>query len=154
MIDLNGNEAAKPNPALQPLGVLIGTWATVGIHPLLPGKTLHGRTSFTWIAGGAFLLMESRTDEPDIPSGLAIFGSDNATGECVMLYFDERNVSRRYEVRCHGHAWSWWRNAPDFSQRLTGTVSSDGRTMESHGQYSRDGAAWEPDLALTYTRVE
>src|SRR4051812_6463064 len=40
------NEATKPNPALAPLSVLIGTWHTVGTHPLVPGKTFHGRTSF------------------------------------------------------------------------------------------------------------
>ena len=42
--------------------------------------------------------MRSEIDEPEIPSGLAIFGSDNATGEYFMLYFDERGVSRKYNV--------------------------------------------------------
>ena len=67
-----GNEAAKPNPALEPLGVLIGTWNTVGTHPLVPGKTFHGRTSFAWLDGGAFLIMRSEIDEPEIPDGVAI----------------------------------------------------------------------------------
>ena len=89
------NEAAKPNPLLQPFSILVGTWNTVGTHPLAPGKTFHGRTSFSWIASGAFLLMESRIDEPEIPSGIAIFGTDDTTSECSMLYFDERGVSRR-----------------------------------------------------------
>ena len=47
------NEAAKPNPSLQPLSILVGTWETTGTHPLVPGKTFHGRTSFTWIENGA-----------------------------------------------------------------------------------------------------
>jgi hypothetical protein len=45
------------NPALAPLKVLVGTWNTVGAHPLVPGKTFHGQTSFAWIEGGAFLIM-------------------------------------------------------------------------------------------------
>ena len=71
-----------------------------------------------------------------------------------MLYFDERGVSRRYEVRMQDKTLTWWRNATDFSQRFTMTIDPDGRTMTSRGQYSRNGAAWEPDLELTHTRLE
>src|SRR6478609_7885638 len=93
-----GKEAVKPNPALAPMSALVGMWSTVGTHPLVPGKTFHGRTSFEWIEGGAFLLMRSEIDEPEIPSGIAIFGTDDETGECSMIYFDERGVSRHYET--------------------------------------------------------
>ena len=148
------NEAAKPNPSLGPLGVLVGMWNTIGTHPLVPGTTFHGHTSFAWIEGGAFLIMHSRIDEPEIPSGIAVFGSDDATGEWSMLYFDERGVSRRYEVSLRDNVLRWWRNAPGFSQRLTGTIAADGRTIVSRGELSRDGARWEPDLELTYTRVD
>jgi hypothetical protein len=146
------NEAAKPNPALASLSVLVGTWDTVGTHPLVPGKTFHGRTSFEWIEGGAFLIMRSQIDEPEIPSGIAVFGTDDASGECCMLYFDERGVSRRYEATFRDNEWRWWRNATGFSQRFVGSVAADGRTIVSHGELSRDGEHWEPDLALTYTR--
>lgn len=154
MSDTAANEAAKPNPALAPLGALVGTWTTVGTHPLVPGTTFHGHTVFSWIEGGAFLVMRSEIDEPQIPSGIAIFGTDNATGACSMLYFDERAVSRHYEVSFHDQTWRWWRNDPDFSQRLVATISDDGRTMHARGEYSRDGTHWEPDLELTYTRTD
>jgi hypothetical protein len=148
------NEAAKPNPVLRPLSVLVGTWNTVGTHPLVPGTTFHGRTSFAWIEGGAFLIMHSQIDEPEIPSGIAVFGSDDTTGECSMMYFDERGVSRRYEVSLRDNVWKWTRNAPGFSQRFAATIAADGRTIISRGELSRDGASWEPDLQLTYTRVD
>ena len=154
MAELVTNEAAKPNPALRPLSVLVGTWKTIGTHPLVPGTTFHGRTSFAWIEGGAFLIMHSQIDEPEIPSGIAVFGRDDTTGECSMLYFDERGVSRRYEVSLEGKIWKWWRNAPGFSQRLAAVIAADGRTIVSRGELSRDGASWEPDLELTYTRVD
>ncbi|HKO17193.1 MAG TPA: hypothetical protein VJU87_13225 [Gemmatimonadaceae bacterium] len=154
MADPHTNEAAKPNPALQPLSVLVGAWNTVGTHPLVPGTTFHGRSSFGWLEGGAFLIMHSEIDEPDIPSAIAVFGSDDTTGECSMLYFDERGVSRRYEVSFRDYLWKWWRDAPGFSQRFTATISEDGRTIVGRGEYSRDGESWEPDLQLTYTRTE
>jgi hypothetical protein len=147
------NEAAKPNPALEGLRVLVGTWRTIGTHPLVPGTTFHGRTTFEWLDGGAFLIMHSEIDEPEIPSAIAVFGSDDTTGECSMLYFDERGVSRRYDVRLEENVWSWWRNAPGLSQRFTGTIAADGRTITGGGEMSRDGATWEPDLQLTYTRA-
>ena len=148
------NEAAKPNPRLQPLAVLVGAWNTVGTHPLVPGRTFHGRTTFAWMEGGAFLIMHSQIDEPEIPSGIAIFGTDDSTGECSMLYFDERGVSRRYEASVANGVWTWWRNTPDFSQRFTGKISADGRTIEGSGELSRDGGDWEGDLQLTYTRAD
>lgn len=148
-----GQEAAIPNPALSPLAWLIGTWTTQGTHPMVPGTVFHGRTSFDWLEGGAFLRMRSEIDEPQIPSGIAIIGSDDAVGTFSMLYFDERGVSRRYEVAIGDRSVTWWRSSPDFSQRCTCTLSTDGHTMQSTGELSRDGSSWEGDLALTYTRT-
>jgi hypothetical protein len=154
MAALIGNEAVKSNPALQSLNALVGMWNTIGTHPLVPGTTFHGRASFEWMEGGAFLIMRSEIDEPEIPSGIAVFGTDDSSGECSMLYFDERGVSRRYEVSCRDNVFMWWRNAPEFSQRMSGTIAADGRTITSRGELSRDGATWEPDLQLTYSRAD
>ncbi len=152
MIDTIGHEAAIPNPALEPLSFLIGEWRTEGSHPLLPGKVLRGRTSFAWCDGGAFLVMRSEIDEPEIPSGIAILGTDVDAKECSMLYFDERGVSRRYIVALRRDEWRWWRDSPGFSQRCTAQLVDDGKRMVSHGELNR-GNGWEPDLQLTYTRL-
>jgi len=148
------NEASIPNPKLKPLSALIGKWKTVGTHPLLPGTTFHGHTTFEWLEGGAFLIMHSEIAEPGIPSGNAIFGSDDDTGEYFMLYFDERGVSRKYEVTLRDDTLKWWRNAPGFSQRFSGTFVDGGRTIVGKGELSKDGSLWEGDLELTYTRAD
>jgi hypothetical protein len=147
-------EASIPNPTLKPLSFLIGEWTTVGTHGQVPGTTYHGRSSFAWLEGGAFLIMHSEIDEPGIPSGIAIFGSDDALGEYFMLYFDERGVSRRHDVSLHDKMVQWQRNAPGFSQRYTLTVEDDGQTIIGKGELSKDGVSWEKDLDLTYTRVK
>jgi hypothetical protein len=146
------SEASIPNPALKPFSLLIGNWKTVGNHPGIPNTTLHGHTSFSWLEGGAFMIMHSDIDEGGIPSGIAILGSDDATGEYLMLYFDERGVSRKLEVSFQDNVWKWWRNAPGFSQRYTHTIAGDGQTMTGKGELSKDGKTWEKDLELTYTR--
>ncbi len=147
-------EASIPNPALKPFSILVGQWNTTGKHPKFPGVTAHGRTIFEWLEGGAFLIMYSEIDEPGIPSGIAIFGSDESTEECYMLYFDERGVSRKLEATLQDNVWKWWRNAPGFSQRFTGMIVDDGDTIIGNGELSRDGATWEKDLDLTYKRVK
>jgi hypothetical protein len=148
------NEASIPNPALGPFGALVGRWKTIGTHPMVPDKTFHGHTSFEWAEGGAFLIMHSEIQEPEIPSAVAVFGSDDSAGEYFMLYFDERGVSRKYDVSLRDNVWKWWRNAAGFSQRFTGTIVDGGRTITGKGELSRDGTTWEKDLDLTYTRVD
>jgi hypothetical protein len=143
-----------PNSALKPLSVLIGEWETVGAHPLIPDTILHGRTSLEWLEGGAFVIMRSEIDEPGVPTGIAIFGSDDAIKAYFMLYFDERGVSRRYSATLDNNLFKWWRDAPGFSQRFTGTIVDGGNTIISKGEFSKDGSSWEKDLELTYTRVK
>jgi hypothetical protein len=148
-----GSEALIPNLALEPFEVLVGEWQTTGTHPQVPGKTFHGHTSFDWLEGGAFLIMHSEIDEPEIPSGIAIFGSDDTAKEYFTLYFDERGVSRKYSVTITGAKLKWWRDDPSFSQRFTITIEEGGNKMVSKGEMSRDGGPWEKDLALTYVRL-
>jgi len=144
----------QANQRLQALGVLVGEWTTVGAHPMLPGKTFHGHTTFSWLETGAFLLVHMQIDEPDIPDGVAILGTDDATPDAgAMLYFDVRNVSREYRWTISRNVLTWSRNAPGFAQRMVLTVAEDGRSIEAKGEMSRNGQTWESDLQLTYSRV-
>ena len=147
-------ETAIPNPALKPFGVLVGEWKTIGTHGSLPDTVLHGRTTFEWFENGAFLMMRSEIDDARFPGGIAIFGSDNVATEYFMLYFDERGVSRKYEVSFADNVLKLRRNGADFSQRNTLTITDDGQTIIGKGEMSKDGSVWEKDLDLTYTRIE
>ena len=154
MTTLIGPEAQRPNPALATLAPLLGEWRTTGTHPLVPGTTFHGRTSFAWHEGGAFVVMRSEIDEPEVPSGVAMIGSDDAVGTFTMLYFDERDVSRRYTVEVGDGEVAWHRNEAGFAQRMVLTVAGDGSRLEAQGTMSRDGGPWEDDLQLTYERLD
>lgn len=151
-----GSAAQRPNPALRPLAPLVGTWRTTGSHPQLEATALVGRTSFEWHEGGAFLLMRSEIDHPEVPSGVAIIGSDDAAGAFTMLYFDERDVSRRYavDVVAHPTVVSWHRDEAGFAQRMVLTIAADGDRIDGQGTMSRDGGPWEDDLQLTYERLD
>lgn len=145
--------AAPRNKALEAFAPLIGRWKVEGRHPLLPGRTLRGEASFSWVDHGAFVSWRTSMDDPEIPDGVAIFGSDDERREYFMIYFDERGVSRKYDVAVEGTTIRWWRDAPSLSQRYAWTVAADGATVTGKGEMSRDGSAWEGDLETTYTRA-
>ena len=149
-----GPEAQRPNPALEPLSQLVGVWRTTGTHPLVPGTTFHGRTSFEWHEDGAFVLMRSEIDEPEIPSAVAVIGSDDAAGTFTMIYFDERDISRRYTVEVADGEVRWHRDEAGFAQRMVFTVAADGTRLDARGTMSHDGGPWEDDLQLTYERLD
>ena len=149
-----GPEAQRPNPALEPLSPLVGVWRTTGTHPLVPGTTFHGRTSFEWHEDGAFVLMRSEIDEPEIPSAVAVIGSDDAAGTFTMIYFDERDISRRYTVEVADGEVRWHRDEAGFAQRMVFTVAADGTRLAARGTMSHDGGPWEDDLQLTYERLD
>jgi hypothetical protein len=145
-----GAKAQIPNPALTLLEPLIGEWQTTGAHPYFPGIILRGCALFEWIEGGAFLRVRSQIDHPKFPDGVAIFGSDDQAGTYYQIYFDERGISRKYDVTIAGNQIKWWRDDAHFSQRFTMTIEKD--KLVSTGEMSRDGGGWEQDLSLTYTR--
>lgn len=147
------SKAAKKNPRLEPLGILIGQWKTTGKHPMLPDVILNGSTSFEWIENGAFVLMRMHIDHPEFPDGLAVFGSDDSEEHYAMMWFDERNVSRKYSATLQNKVWKWWRDDKAFSQRFTGEITDNGNTIVSKGEMSKDGKTWEKDLELIYTRI-
>ncbi len=154
MTQIIAQKASIPNPALEPFRMLIGNWNTTGTHGTVPDTILHGHASFEWLEGGAFLVMRTEIDDPRFPSTIAIFGSDDSEEEYYMLTFDERGVSRKYEVSLHENIWKWWRSAPGFFQRYEGMITNDGNTIVGKGELSKDGVSWEKDLDLTYTRVK
>jgi hypothetical protein len=149
-----GGEAKIPNPRLSAFQPLIGTWKTVGHHAMMPGITLHGHAAFEWHEEGAFLCMRSEVEEEGIPSAIALFGSDDDDARFTMLYFDERAVTRRFDVSMVDGTLRWWRSAPGFSQRYVLTIGPDGDTLHGVSSLSKDDATWDQDLELRYTRMK
>src|SRR5688500_13834897 len=102
-----------PDPILEPLNHLVGTWTTEASHPAMPGVVVHGTVTVEWLEGERFLLHRAITDHPDFPDSISIIGvtgSDRvdpsqdavppAAGdsELRMHYYDSRGVFRVYCV--------------------------------------------------------
>jgi len=142
----------KRNNPHQDLEILVGAWHMEGNHPMLP-EPVRGRSTFGWFEDGAFLEWRTDFEQSLPPNAMAIIGRDDARETCTVLYFDVRGVSRVYEMSLQEGVWRMWRDAPGFRQRMTGTMSDDRNTITVHGELSKDGAHWEQDLDLVYTRV-
>jgi hypothetical protein len=136
---------------LEPFDVLVGTWDVEATHPMVPSTTVRGTAEFEWLEGERFLLQRSRTDHPEFPDSLIVFGGDD--DGLSMDYFDSRGVHRIYNVSISDGVWRMWRHAPGFSQKFTGRISDDGATIRGLWKLSRDDSTWADDLAITYVRT-
>lgn len=148
---------AKINPALERLDILAGEWdvefSSMSFLPD-PSAVAHGRASFEWLEGGAFMIERSEAFDAEAPRGTMIIGPDDAAETYGMLYFDSRGVSRIYQMSLSDRTWKIWRDFPDFSQRFIGTFNEDGNIITARWEKSSDGSNWEHDFNLLYTRAE
>jgi hypothetical protein len=145
---------------LDLLDRLVGSWTTEATHPAMPGVTVHGEAQIEWLEGKKFLIVRAKTDHPQVPDSISIIGFTDAdraeevevAGALSMHYYDSRGVYRDYAAGVDDNAWRWWRDAPGFSQRFTGTFTDGGATIVGLSQLCQDGAHWKDDLAITYRR--
>lgn len=82
-----------------------------------------------------------------------IIGRDDSESEYRVLYSDDREVSRVYEMTFGRGIWRIWRDAPGFHQRFEGKISNRGRTIRAHWDRSADGKSWVHDFDLTFTKT-
>ena len=154
-------QSPEPNPVLEQLDALVGEWE---METTIGGQTLGGgQATFDWLEDGAFLVQyEEASDMSAAPAELveisplptvSIIGLDDLSEQFTMLYADARGVFRVYQMSLSDGVWKIWRDAPEFSQRFIGTFSDDGNTINGYWEISDDGAGWEHDLNLIYTRV-
>jgi hypothetical protein len=139
----------KPNPALQQLDVLVGEWEMT--NPQYP--EVRGRVTFSWLDGGAFLVQRTEIDHPAAPDATMIIGRDESTEAYCVLYYDERGISRVYQMSLIDGVWRLWRESPGFHQHFMGTFSDEGTTIRGTWESSDDGSRWKHDFDLTYTRI-
>ena len=152
----------------DPLDRLLGTWTTEATHPMMPGVVVRGTAVIEWLEGRRFQTHRARTDHPDFPDSLSVIGDmghDRVEGpdgdgavaphddrpHLRMHYFDSRGVFRVSEVSIDDASWRWWRNAPGFSLRFTGTFADDD-TIVGRSELCRDDVHWADDLRITYRR--
>ncbi len=144
------------NPALKSLEILIGEWEMELTNAsFLPSKSdkVKGLSTFEAIENGGFLI-ERQGDIP-LPWSRCVIGRDDSDQNYSVLYFDDRGVSRKYEMSFNDNVWKKWRKAPSFWQRFEGKISKNGKTIKAYWELSTDnGKNWKHDFDLTYKRTK
>jgi hypothetical protein len=143
------------NPALTDAQRLVGHWQMeVYNAAFLPGTGARvvGATKIEWMDdGSALVIRQGESTHP--PAATWIVGRDEGESEFVVLYADDRGVSRIYRMTLEGAQWHVWRDTPAFSQRFSARIDPDGRVIRGKWEKSSDqGATWEHDFNLDYTR--
>jgi len=125
---------------------LLGSW-DISMHHVTMSGVVSGRQRYERVLDGAFVRLDWTYDSPDFPDALALL-QDGA-----LHYFDVRGVSRTYELTFTRSGWTVFRRGSDFWQRCAVQGSGPDR-MTGTGENSHDeGATWEHDFDITYTRI-
>lgn len=85
---------------------MIGKWEIqINNASFLPAKSdkIKGVTSFELLEEGDFLIQ--RQGKKPLPWSKWIIGRDDAAQNYTVLYFDDRNVSRKYEMNFNDGIW-------------------------------------------------
>jgi hypothetical protein len=147
------DEVPAERPAsLDALDVLVGEWDTQLRFPGDPPVTGHGRTTFEWLEGRFFLIQRVSTGQPEGPGAITITGPGPG-GTFLQNFFDNRGVQRVYQMSLDGGSWRLWRESLGFWQRFLGTLSPDGQVITGSWEKSPDGASWQHDFDLIYTKT-
>lgn len=151
--------------ALARLDVFVGEWVLAarspGSRPASSSTGEHGpqaRTRFEWALDGEFMLQRTQVSVPEAPDSLTIVSVDPETGGYTQHYYDSRGVVRLYAMSFADGVWTLTRESPDFSpldfqQRFTGTFSQDANIISGAWEKRLNGAGWEHDFDLTYSRA-
>ena len=145
--------------AITDLTPFVGTWDMEAVFPKewdVPPPDGETTSTFEWLVGGAFLLQRDEAPDP-IPQGHIVYAVDEERGGFVQHYFDSRGVARLYAMTFDGTTWTLERTTADFSpldfsQRYTGTFSSDRNEIRGAWEICHDGVTWERDFELSYRR--
>jgi hypothetical protein len=146
----------KKNNALNELQFLIGNWKTKVYNASFlnsPSEEIIGKTSFEWFEDETFIIVRSELMENGPPGAVSIINRDDANGQCVMIYYDSRGVSRIYNMSFADKIWKLWRDAPGFNQKFEGAVSDNVNIIDAAWYAMEDGKTWVHDFNIRYEKL-
>jgi hypothetical protein len=153
-VDIGGIERTT-NPALADAACLVGDWQMDLYNAsflLGPESRVAGSAKIDWIEDGSALVIR-QGDPGDTPAAAWIIGRDEGEPDYLVLYADDRGVSRIYRMALEGTHWEIWRESPEFTQRFSAEIDPAGQVIRGRWEKSSDrGTTWEHDFNLDYVR--
>ena len=144
----------EPNPALERLSVMVGTWDLKG-RESAPDGEIRGRVAFEWMAGGFYLVQ--RVDVEDAGrriTGVEYIGYDGSNGTLKSYFFSNTGpgpfggVALEYAWEVGDDTLTIWGGYVGSPASFKGEFSDDRNTVA--GRWEWPGGGYE----ATMTRVE
>ena len=140
------------NEAVQQLEGLVGEWKLTMTDAWFlddPSVEVEGSATVRWL-GDAFLEVQASLGT-DQGTWHWVIGRSDAREQLVLLYHDERGVSRVFDMTYGDRQWTLERLDPDFHQRFIATTQRD--RIDGRWEASEDaGATWRKDFDLIFER--
>lgn len=147
----------KKNKTLNPLAFLIGKWKTeVSNASFLDDQkeVIKGKASFKWFGDKSFVVLRSKTTTTKVvgpPKAVAVMNLDDTNHQGSMIYYDERGVSRIYQMGIRGNTWKLRRTQTGFSQKFEGIISRDKKTIKA-AWFVKEKKTWRHDFDIVYMK--
>ncbi len=114
-----------------------------------PGVEVPGEATIEWL-GDAFIELRGSLGM-DHGTWHWVIGRSDPNEQLVLLYHDERGVSRVFDMTFANGEWTLTREDPDFHQRFIATVADD--RIGGRWEASEDaGVTWRKDFDLIFER--
>jgi hypothetical protein len=140
------------NKALAALEPLIGEWKYTMYNAWFLESMDTKVEGFTTIERlhDSFIVVRS-TDADKKPSDIWVIGYSDPQQKYEMFYYDQRGVSRIFNMTFDGKKIVFLREDKDFYQRITLEITADG--LHSVAEASEDkGKTWRKDLEMSHVR--
>lgn len=139
------------NKALSALQPLIGEWEYTLYNAwfLESMETqVKGKVSIEWIHD-AFVCVRGQIGVT--PDDVWVIGYSDAREKYELFYYDQRGVSRIFDMTFDGKHWAFHREDKDFYQRFTAEVSTDKIVAITEASEDK-GKTWRKDFDITYIK--
>jgi hypothetical protein len=130
-------QSARPNPDLQRLDRLVGTWKITG--------GAEGTVTYEWMDGGFFLIQHVDLEQyGQRTTGIEIIGHLQPFGEAPSehihsRYYDNLGNTLDYVYELDGDTLTIWAGAKGSPAYYKGTFSADGNTLTGAWVYPGGG---------------
>jgi hypothetical protein len=124
-------EAPKPDPALERLNRLVGTWSMRG-RPLDSDEdSIRGTTTFKWLSGGFFLAQDMDMDYAGTPiKSHELIGYDpNTRAFSSLVYSNMAPDPWRYTWNVEGDELTITIKSGQMDATFTGRFAPDGKSF-------------------------
>jgi hypothetical protein len=139
------------SPSMARLLPLVGAWNVTirwseEAHKLAGGPPeVTTKADISWLDSGGVLHYR-------IGPSHWLIGQDGPDDDYIVLYTDERRVSRVYRMSFGRGVWRIWRDAPEFRQRFEGRLQQGGRRIVARWDKAEGKKPWALDFDMIFNR--